>query len=335
MNKNDYFDLATRILSERYSSDDKELHGFLLMDEKYSTFFKWYKSKWQEEKVLDDLNFDYSRGLELLRKKIAVNEKQSRKSSTKVFPLAKRALQIAASVLIILGLGYFSNSLIQHNTDHARNNTIIKKTTKTGERVQISLPDGSTVHLNSESEISFVENFEKNKRIIHLTGEAFFEVVRDENRPFIVRSGELTTTVLGTRFNVSNRQEIVYVTLQSGKVKVTGEHIDGEIYLIPGEQFGIDYSTGRAKKIKVNPDLFTDWHRGTLQFDEVKFADALLQLESWYDVKIECNADELLARNIRGKYTNEDLTTILEDLKFMFDFEFEFVTDSTIIIKSN
>lgn len=335
MDNNDFFELATKILSGQDTSEDKSMHQFLMKNEEYKKFFLWYKSKWSGKKAISGRNFSYSRGLELLKIKITESENKLTKIPTIKTRLDRRILQIAASVVIIIGLGYLSYNLINSDSNQPQDVAVLTESTERGERVQIELPDGSKVHLNSESTIFYPENFDKKERKVQLTGEAFFEVARDEKRPFIVRSGEITTTVLGTKFNVSNRSNNVFVTLESGKVKVSLINSEGEFFLIPGEQFSFDISTGIARKTRVKTSLFTDWRNGILQFNEINFAEAIQKLENWYNVKIECNSEELLYRNIRGKYANEELKTVLEDLEFMFDFNYEFVNDSAILINNN
>ena len=335
MNNNDFFELATKILSGQETPEDRNLHLFLMKNEEYGKFFIWYKSKWEEKQTSSGRNFNYSRGLELLRTKINAVEHKSPKFSTKEFQLGKRIWQIAASVVILLGLGYLSYSLINNTSNQQPQNiALVTKITERGERVRIELPDGSIVYMNSESEISYPERFDKKERKVYIKGEAFFEVVREEKHPFTVRTGKIKTTVLGTKFNVLSKPDNVSVTLETGKVKVSMDNVGDEFFLAPGEQFSFDIARGITKKTKVNTGLFTEWRNGTLQFNEINFSKAIKQLENWYDVEIECNSEELLNRNIRGKYANEELKMVLEDLEFMFDFNYEFVNDSAIIINS-
>lgn len=332
MNKHDFFELATKILSGQGTSEDKTLHIFLLKNEEYRKFFLWYQSKWNAEETVFGKDYNYLRGLELLRTKITESENKITRIPSIKSRLDRRIIQIAASIIIIIGLGYLSYNITKKESGETQNIAFVTKSTKRGERTKIELPDGSIVHLNSESNITYPEIFNKKLRKIQLEGEAFFEVVSDEKRPFIVHSGEITTTVLGTKFNVSNRSNNVYVTLESGKVKVSQSNSEKEFFLIPGDQFSYDITTGITRKTKVKTSLFTDWRNGTLQFNEINFAEAIKKIENWYNIEIECNSEDLLKRNIRGKYDNEELKTVLEDLEFMFDFKYEFVNDSAIII---
>jgi hypothetical protein len=94
----------------------------------------------------------------------------------------------------------------------------ITSSTPRGQKSLITLPDGSRVFLNSESSISYPEFFSKDKREISLTGEAFFDVTRDENRPCIIHSGNVVTKVLGTSFNIQAFDgKDILVTVATGK----------------------------------------------------------------------------------------------------------------------
>ena len=122
-------------------------------------------------------------------------------------------LRVAASVVLLLGLGYWW--YVNPAADPGR---LVEIQTAEGETQNIILPDGSTVWLNENTTFSYMDKFEV--RQVNLNGEAFFQVDRQEENPFIILSGEATTTVLGTSFNVRAYPDepAVEVTVESGKV---------------------------------------------------------------------------------------------------------------------
>ncbi len=331
---NDFFELANKILSKQYTTDEKKLHNYLLHNNDYKKFFYWYMSKWENKKDFSSKIFNYSRGLKLLRTKIAQSENGTVGIRTNEFWLTKKFVQLAASIVIIISFGIISFNYIKGDLEQSQDKIITYVSGK-GERTKLELPDGSWVYLNSKSKISYPEKFSKKERKVELSGEAFFEVVHDEKHPFVVQTGEISTTVLGTTFNVSTQQDFVTVTLETGKVKINGIKNSKGIYLNPGEQFRFNIQNGKYRKAEVNTSLFTDWRNGILQFNEISFGDAIHQLENWYNIQIQCDSKELLHRNIRGKYMNEDFKTVMEDLEFMFEFNYEFLNDSAVKIKSN
>ena len=124
--------------------------------------------------------------------------------------------RVAASIAIVLGIAivlYLSQSTTGIN--------YLTKSTERGQKATITLSDGSTVRLNSESSITYPESFAEEIRELELVGEAFFDIKKDQDRPFIVSSHKIETTVLGTSFNINAYDSTaVSVALVSGKVKV-------------------------------------------------------------------------------------------------------------------
>src|SRR5690606_33837898 len=117
----------------------------------------------------------------------------------------------------------------------------------------VTLPDGTQVNLNYESQLKFPKVFEGNIRKVELIGEAFFEVVKNDTMPFIVKTGDVETEVLGTSFNIRSyeRGQTAEVSLVTGKVKI--HYIDGSIkkestHLSPGEQLSYNRNSGQTVK---------------------------------------------------------------------------------------
>jgi ferric-dicitrate binding protein FerR (iron transport regulator) len=135
--------------------------------------------------------------------------------------LLKRWVSIAATILVIalVGMSYFASTDI-NNVDEVHA-SIVHKSNPAGQKSKVFLPDGSIAWLNSESSISYESEFKDSSRHIHLTGEAFFEVKKDSIRPFVVYSGAISTTALGTSFNINAFNESnITVSLTTGKVNV-------------------------------------------------------------------------------------------------------------------
>src|SRR5690606_7892291 len=116
----------------------------------------------------------------------------------------------------------------------------IHRETERGEKARLSLPDGTHILLNSDSRLWYNPDFGKDlERVVYLEGEAFFDVAKDTLHPFKIHSGDITTTVLGTSFNVQAfADEEITVSLVSGKVQIENQSAlnDSQIYLKPGEQ---------------------------------------------------------------------------------------------------
>lgn len=191
-----------------------------------------------------------------------------------------------------------------------------------GKRSKIKLPDGTTVWLNAESKITYPEEFKNNSRNITLSGEAFFDVVRNENAPFIVTTGELQTTVLGTSFNVQNYPgETFRMTVASGKVEVKSK--TETIQVNAHQQTTYQHHAGFSAPVTVEPADVMAWTQGTLSFNNKTFEEVAHMLERWYNVKITFTNNDLKRCMLVGEHTNQSLPAVLNTLQFMLGFQYE------------
>ena len=220
--------------------------------------------------------------------------------------------QIAAGFLLLIGLG----ATMFHFPPSADQNIVVQitHTTAWGQQESIVLPDGTKVILNVGSSISFPEQFEKSKRNVKLSGEAFFEVVKNKEAPFIIHTDEVTTTVLGTSFNINTKdKERITVTVATGKVRV-GTKNTAEVILTPKQQARYNIATQSISTKKVNLNQYLDWKKGILQFENVTLDEAAKTLEQWYNVNIKVLNDDIANCRFSGKFNNETLPTVLESL---------------------
>ena len=154
-----------------------------------------------------------------------------------------------------------------------------------GGEYQIVLADGTRVWLNSATKLIFPQNFTGKERRVVLSGEAFFDVARDESKPFIVETSRMDVKVLGTRFNVNayTDNEVVSTTLVDGSVEVASG-TQKPIMLVPGEQaYG---EAGELEKREVNIRLYTSWIDGRFMFNNVELEEIAKQISRWYDVEV-------------------------------------------------
>ncbi|HEV2482125.1 MAG TPA: FecR domain-containing protein [Puia sp.] len=154
------------------------------------------------------------------------------------------------------------------------------------------LPDGSTVLLHGGSRLAIAKDFNAGTREVTLSGEGYFDIRRDDNRPFIVHAKTVNTTVLGTTFNVRAwpGQPAVVVTVTDGKVKVTGPQ---RTYGIIGsnEQIAIDSATDRSIGQRINADAALSWKKEYLILDDISLIEAVRLIENKYGVKITLAKD--------------------------------------------
>lgn len=158
-------------------------------------------------------------------------------------------------------------------------------TTPNGGQYQVRLPDGTKVWLNAASSISYATDLAiSSKRVVHLSGEAYFEVAHDRARPFIVDTKEQQIQVLGTHFNVNSYGDegLTTTTLAEGSVKVSRHQKD--VTLRPGQQAITEGSSLQVKTADMETALA--WKNGNLVFKSATLEQIFRQVQRWYDVEV-------------------------------------------------
>lgn len=157
-------------------------------------------------------------------------------------------------------------------------------TTPKGGIYQVILPDKTKVWLNNESSIKFPVRFSKNERRVEITGEVYFEVASNKNKPFKVVSEKQVVEVLGTKFNINTYKDepAVKTTLLEGSVKVSLENVAK--ILRPGEQASI--SGQKLNIYEVDTEQVVAWYRGDFAFNDVELKTIMRQISRWYDVEV-------------------------------------------------
>lgn len=180
----------------------------------------------------------------------------------------------------------------------------------------VHLPDGSTVLLNDGSRLTYTPNFGEQDREITLTGEAYFDVKHDPLKPFRVITGKITTTVLGTSFNVTAypEQREVKVTVTRGKVQVRGENrLLGVI--TPDQQISVNTVTYDFVQRSLNAETATAWQREYLILDDVSLSEAAKTIGRKYNVRITLRNEHLKncrisATFLKGESLQQMLTVV-------------------------
>lgn len=200
---------------------------------------------------------------------------------------------------------------------------LISKSTSKGQKSTIFLPDGSRVGLNSNSSITFPEYFTDSIRIVEMTGEAFFEVKSDAANPFIVKTGSVIATAIGTAFNINAMErEDVVVSLVNGRLAVKSDDV-GDLYLDPGQEAVYSTRTGDFLKRKFDREATVAWKDGVLIFVNEEFEDVIEKLEMWYGVEFQIVNRPVRLKHYTGKFINESLDNVLQGIGFTNNFSFE------------
>ncbi|WPP49184.1 FecR family protein [Catalinimonas niigatensis] len=200
-----------------------------------------------------------------------------------------------------------------------------------GIKSKVTLPDGTMVMLNSASEIRYPKVFSDSQRVVELKGEAFFEVVRNEHKPFIIHSERITTEVLGTSFNIKAYHfgEDQHIAVVSGRVKVSNTEGDTEI-LNPNEM-GLIGSDNLIDKTSFDLKHITGWKDGIISFKRASFTDIQEQLSIWYDVDFEIEEGFKMENVYTGEFHNETLENVMEGIAYSSGFTYS-ISDNKVLI---
>lgn len=225
--------------------------------------------------------------------------------------------------------------------------------TRNGSKTYIILPDGTKVWLNSGSKVTYDKKFNEAVREVVLTGEAYFDVAHNAEKPFVIHTLAMDIKVLGTEFNVRSYpdENTTETSLIRGSIEVTLRDKRAEkIILKPNEKLVVsneDDSTANAAEKKQKPELpiislshlnyfsldstilETSWVQNRLVFEDESFEDLAKQMERWYGVKFEFKSEKAKQLRFTGNFKEESVQEALEAMKITASFSY--VIDNNII----
>ncbi|GAB5476081.1 MAG: DUF4974 domain-containing protein [Maribacter sp.] len=203
-----------------------------------------------------------------------------------------------------------------------------------GKKFQIQLSDGTLVHLNAGTSMRFPENFVEGKnREVFLKGEAYFEVAKDTENPFIVHSKDLQINVLGTHFVVNSHTEgSRYAVLLEGSISArTGnDGLNGKV-ILPGEKVSQKGADLNVEKIDIED--YTAWLNGRLSFNNQPFSEIIKKIERKYNVVIKNEYEALSTVKFRGKFDDETIIDLLDVFKESAAFEYKIIANEIVITR--
>ena len=312
--------LFERFLKDQCSPEEvKELYAYIKKKQVSSEFDPLLEDVWSKIETYPTLD-DHHR--QYLLKKIKNRTLQERSGRRWRLPLKIAAVASVVVVAVILSTP---------KAVHVAETETITQTTQPGQRASYILPDGSRVSLNAGSSITFPEKFDNETRAVVLEGEAFFDIVKNVEQPFIVASAGIKTEVLGTSFNIRAYQgENIEVTVATGKVQVgsldkLSSQDNGKVLLTANEQAVYNHANGSITQTSVDIRKYLAWHSKELILENTSVKDAILMLEKRFDQK-HILSDRKVGNCVirKARYEKESLETILKGLQSFLDFEYEF-----------
>lgn len=230
---------------------------------------------------------------------------------------AFQMMQRVAAVLFIPVLMLSTYLFVQQGEDGVR---MLEVRTNPGVVSIVNLPDGSKVWLNANSVLKYPSNFQADSRKVELNGQGYFEVAKNREKPFIVKTDPMySVEVLGTSFNISAYEDenIIETTLVEGSVRLNVADASGKEIsrkLKPNEKAEFQKNTNKLEVSSVNTDYDTAWKSGEIIFRNHSMDHVMKILSRHYNVKFEVKDAEVLNSIITARFKNEQLPQVMEYL---------------------
>ncbi|GAB4327117.1 MAG: hypothetical protein OHK0038_00740 [Flammeovirgaceae bacterium] len=230
--------------------------------------------------------------------------------------------RLAAAIVLVIGVSVFGYYL---TSDSLKSQAFAQYHTANGEVKKVTLPDGSIVWLNAESNLQYPEKFNAYERKVILQGEAFFDVQKDNKKPFVIETDASTTKVLGTSFNLkAYKGENVVLSVETGKVMFySNNKPDNPVILTPDEAAILDLENGN---ILVSDTVATElsvWKQGKLIFKNATLLEVAQTLERAYNVKVVLLDKSLEKRRFTGEFEEKPIKFVLDRLAEAMGLKYE------------
>lgn len=357
--------MARKLSNEASSEELRELEYLLRQDSDNHFSMEVFERFWEknEKNVLDNDEMAYEQHLQRMAQKgIHLGQTSDEIYYTSDHKRNYFNWMIAACIVGILAFTswwIFGNDGSQTVTQDLSMNEI---TTPLGSKSQLRLPDSTVVWLNAGSKLTYPKEFGKNIREVTLVGEAYFEVKKKGNIPFVIHTHRMDIKVLGTTFNVKSYpgEATTEASLIKGSIEVSlKDRSASPILLKPKEKIivrefakaSVVSNEEKSKDISVKEQqpevaiqsvaydqnfdtvLEAAWVDNLLVFTEMKFSEVVKLMERWYGITIQVENASLLNQQLTGSFRNETIYQALDALQYVVDFDYERVTAKSIIIK--
>jgi ferric-dicitrate binding protein FerR (iron transport regulator) len=334
MNKLKNITLLDRFMKGDISSEEKSLLAeWLNTDVSYEDIVALYQKRWQEtcdSQIPADIS---ERMFMQIKRLIAEFERKKTKKPLFMRPWLQYAASIALAITIGLSVYLFRQNRSSEETLQAEVKEYVVNADK-GQKSSIILPDGTKIWLNSYTKITYSSDYGISDRTLSLTGEAYFEVVKDPTKRFIVKAGEMEVEALGTAFNVKayNEDARIVATLLSGSVQTTVAGKTARLapdqsasFNRENKQLSIDDSENAADALI--------WRKDELILKNQTLEEIAVILNRLYNVEIIFESEATKKHSFSGIVKNNSLKNVIETIGLTAPVSFEITTDDKIILR--
>ena len=310
------------LLGEASPEEEQAVNEWMSKNAGNKDYYIQLQKIWDNSKKLAaDSTLDVEKAWERFQKRVGDQDQAPKISKGSGFPW----MRIAASVILIAGLGVIAYFMINSNASK-------EMVAQTAQNVLVdTLPDGSVITLNKRSAITYPSKFKGNSRAIALKGEAFFNVAPDKKKPFIISVNDVQVTVVGTSFNIKSESGITEIVVETGIVQVTkaGKTVE----LIAGEKIVMSPNDSSATKEKVSDKLYNYYRSKEFVCDDTPLWKLVQVVNEAYNARITIGTKELSDKRLTTTFNNESLEQVLEVIHLTFDITIVKKEDGQIILQ--
>ncbi|HEY0068274.1 MAG TPA: FecR domain-containing protein [Flavisolibacter sp.] len=354
--------IARKLSGEASTAELDELHSWLAANPEAQYFYEVFSNFWNSRPETDANTAEDD---DHFRQIIALAEQEEGPAiepGEEYIPGRGRlvTLRRVLAAAMFIGLAVCTYLFFIGRSDVSGQAPVNEVVARTGARSHLLLPDGSKVWLNSESKLVYQGSFNDTIREVHLEGEAFFDVVKDAKRPFIVHTSDIDIRVLGTAFNVKSypRETLIEATLIRGMIEVTNKNAPKapKVILRPHEKLVFNKEKAPAaeegKGVKGKPEHIpaisitalpknmadsslkeTSWVYNKINFDGDTFRELAQKMERWYNVHIRFSNDKVADFRLHGSFANETVEEALQALQYIAPFRYKISGNEIEILK--
>jgi len=256
-----------------------------------------------------------------------INNKKKKKGIS-----VKRIYSIAASILFPVLLGAFAWFYQWSNTSN-KPELFTEIVAPPKHNSQITLSDGTQVWLSPESKLRYGQNYGRKTRNVILDGEGYFEVAKNQEKPFTVETRQLKVRVLGTSFNLEaySNETMIRTTLVRGSLQIESELISKGILLAPGDRISLDVNSKQLTSEKVNTEIYRLVKDGMIIFKRNTLAEVCRKLERWFMIPVELKGNDNQDLLFTAKFQDEPLEKILRILNLTIPINYQIMNDKIVI----
>ena len=295
----------------------KNIEKWISDSPKNKSYFDELQFYWNKESSISKhIEFDPEKGFKRLKKK---------KATQKRFQL-RQLIQYAAVIALMISV-----SVTAYITEDSEFNQVVVENHNQSEKI-LNLPDGTNILLAKDGIISYSENFSENERLIELKGEAFFDVAKDKNRPFIITTSHTKTRVLGTSFRITEINKLTDIKVLSGIVEfIDKDDSSNKLKLTKGESARF-FENQHVLLSKTNESINSNLKIKHLAYQNENLETICHDLNEIFNTDIRIGSDQKKQLLMTATFEDQDLNNILESISFSLNLDIE-KKDKHIILK--